>query len=246
MVRERSAFIKKQLPQLEIDIQEYTQELNRLIEEEKKQISLVSKSDTFEDLEQLINELNEKFRSKGEYENILSQINTVESEIAGAKKRLTEIEELMFSDEFNQLVDNQRNKFNRFFSEVSQQLYGVKFLLSYERKSYKSQQIYSFNTFNENYSTGTKQGEIASFDIAYIQFADSEKMPTLHFLLNDKKELMHGNQLVKIAELVEGSNIQFVASILKDKLPPELNRDEYIVLRLSQSDKLFRIESIGE
>jgi hypothetical protein len=71
-------------------------------------------------------------------------------------------------------------------------------------------------------------------------------MPTLHFLLNDKKELMHGNQLVKIAELVEGSNIQFVASILKDKLPPELNRDEYIVLRLSQSDKLFRIESIGE
>jgi hypothetical protein len=38
-------------------------------------------------------------------------------------------------------------------------------------------------------------------------------------------------------------NIQFVASILKDKLPPELNQEEYFVVKLSQDDKLFRIEN---
>ena len=38
------------------------------------------------------------------------------------------------------------------------------------------------------------------------------------------------------------SGIQFVASILKDKLPQELNKDAYIVVKLSQNDKLFRIE----
>lgn len=65
----------------------------------------------------------------------------------------------------------------------------------------------------------------------------------MHFLLNDKKELMHGNQLIKIAKLVNAKGIQFVASILKDKLPEELNRDEYVILKLSQSDKFFRIES---
>ena len=53
---------------------------------------------------------------------------------------------------------------------------------------------------------------------------------------------MHDNQLVKIAELINVSNIQFVASILHDKLPVELNKEEYFVVKLSQNDKLFRIE----
>ena len=45
-----------------------------------------------------------------------------------------------------------------------------------------------------------------------------------------------------IANLVNESGIQFVASILKDKLPEELNKDEYVILKLLQEDKLFRIE----
>jgi hypothetical protein len=53
---------------------------------------------------------------------------------------------------------------------------------------------------------------------------------------------MHDNQLVKIAEFVNKNNIQFVASILKDKLPEELNNEDYFAIKLSQEDKLFRIE----
>ena len=40
--------------------------------------------------------------------------------------------------------------------------------------------------------------------------------------MNDKRELMSDNQLVAIAQIVEREDIQFVASILKDKLPTEL------------------------
>lgn len=87
-----------------------------------------------------------------------------------------------------------------------------------------------------------KQGKTSCFDLAYTQFADEENIPCLHFLLNDKKELMHDNQLVKIADFANRNNIQFVASILKDKLPPEINKEEYFVVKLSQNDKLFRIE----
>jgi hypothetical protein len=64
----------------------------------------------------------------------------------------------------------------------------------------------------------------------------------MHFILNDKKELMHDNQLVKIADLVNKNEIQFVASILKDKLPDELNKKEYFIVELSEDSKLFRIE----
>ena len=68
----------------------------------------------------------------------------------------------------------------------------------------------------------------------------------MHFLLNDKKELMHDNQLLRIAAFVNEHRIQFVASILKDKLPDELNDDKFIVLKLSQTDKLFKIEQSGK
>ena len=63
-----------------------------------------------------------------------------------------------------------------------------------------------------------KQREISCFDIAYTLFTDEENIPCLHFLLNDKKELMHDSQLLKIAKLVNSKGFQFVASILKDKL----------------------------
>ena len=93
-------------------------------------------------------------------------------------------------------------------------------------------------------SSGKKQGEISCFDLAYTLFADEENIPCLHFLLNDKKELMDDKQLVKIAEFVNRNDIQFVASILKDKLPAEINKEEYFVVKLSQDDKLFRIKEL--
>jgi hypothetical protein len=48
---------------------------------------------------------------------------------------------------------------------------------------------------------------------------------------------------VKIGEFVNAHKIQFVASILRDKLPSELNDEQSFVLKLSQSDKLFKIEN---
>ncbi|MDB6095557.1 MAG: hypothetical protein JWM32_3119 [Verrucomicrobia bacterium] len=51
---------------------------------------------------------------------------------------------------------------------------------------------------------------LVRFDPA--MFADAEEIPCMHFLLNDKNELMHDNQLVMIARLVKARNIQFVAS----------------------------------
>ena len=73
-------------------------------------------------------------------------------------------------------------------------------------------------------------------------------MPSMDFLLNDKKELMHDNQLVKIAQFVNNNNnnnnnIQFVASILKDKLPITRNNPHNFILELLEDNKLFRIEN---
>lgn len=102
--------------------------------------------------------------------------------------------------------------------------------------------VYIFDSFNTNSSSGKKQGEILCFDLAYILFADNEDTLVLHFILNDKKELMHGNQLIKVKDFIKDKNVQLIFSILKDRLPTELNNEKNIIIRLSQKEKLFKIE----
>jgi uncharacterized protein YydD (DUF2326 family) len=243
MIEEKVKFVTKELPTLEKSLSENSNVLKRLLTEEKKLATTISKSDSFEELEKVIVELTEKYRKKGEFENIIQQLREVESNIREFNIQLSEIDNELFSDSFEQVVKTQLNKFNKYFASISSELYGEQYAVKYDIiTNTKRQRLYKFSSFNANMSSGKKQGEISCFDIAYTLFADEKNIPCLHFLLNDKKELMHDNQLVKIAEFVNRNNIQFVASILKDKLPDEINKEEYFVVKLSQSDKLFRIK----
>ncbi|EGR2311309.1 DUF2326 domain-containing protein [Vibrio cholerae] len=247
MVNERISYITKELPIIESKIKSKNHELNDFLKVEKDLAELVSKSSSFEDLEVLISKLNDKCRDKGEFESIISQLIEVEENIQNYESQLSDIDNELFSDEFEAVVKQQVNRFNKHFSATSQNLYGEKYALKYDKIiNKKGQRLYKFSAFNTNFSSGKKQGEISCFDIAYTLFADEENIPCMHFLLNDKKELMHDNQLVKIADLVNKNNVQFVASILKDKLPDSLNNEDYFVVKLSESDKLFRIEYLED
>lgn len=244
MILEKVKFIKKELPSLDTITQSKRDSLNKLLSIESSLSASIAKSDSFEELEKLIIELNENYRKKGEYENTISQLEDVEKNIKDYTKKLNEIDDELFSDSFELIVKNQLSKFNKHFASISNNLYGEQYAIKYDIiPNKKNQRLYKFSAFNTNLSSGKKQGEISCFDIAYTLFADDENIYCLHFLLNDKKELMHDNQLVKIGNLVNRNNIQFVASILKDKLPEELNHEEFFVLKLSQDDKLFRIEN---
>lgn len=243
MIGEKVKFITKELPAIDKAIQENSNSLKRLLDEERYLTSMISKSDSFEELEKIIAELTEKYRKKGEYESIIEQLNEVDSNLKDFNKQLSEIDNDLFSDSFEQIVKAQLNKFNIHFASISNELYGEQYAVKYDIIiNRKGQRLYKFSAFNANMSSGKKQGEISCFDLAYTLFADEENIPCLHFLLNDKKELMDDKQLVKIGDFANRNNIQFVASILKDKLPAEINKEDFFVVKLSQDDKLFRIE----
>lgn len=244
MVIEKMKFIEEDLPELEKKIEFKNSELEDLLLKEKKLAQIISKSDSFEELEKLIAQINEKYRQKGEYEKIISQLDEVEENISNYNSDLKKIDDEIFSDEFADIVKEQINKFNKYFSNVSNNLYGEKYAIKFDIvENRKKQMLYKFSSFNANLSSGKKQGEILCFDIAYCMFADSEEIPCLHFLLNDKKELMHNNQLIKMVNYIEDKNIQVIISMLKDKLPVQLKKEEYYVVNLSQEDKLFKIEN---
>ena len=248
MIVEKLKFITEDLPSLNERIRLENIKLNKLLEEEKVVSKKIAKSDSFEELEKIIAKLNEKYMLKGEFESTISNLNEVEENINRLKNELSNIDNYLFSDEFKELLKSQIKKFNKFFSTVSNELYGESYVLGFSEEINKktNQTFYKFSSFNLNMSSGKKQGEILCFDLAYILFADSEKISCLHFLLNDKKELMHDNQLLKVADFVKKNNIQLIISILKDKLPENLVDKSNIVIELSQNKKLFRIEEFNK
>lgn len=249
MVDEKVRYIAKDLPRLEVQIAAKEKELLSLSQAESENITAITETGTLEEIEAIVVKLNERHRMRGEFETVIQQITTIEASISDVRSELSVLDQSLFSKDATQAIETQLAKFNRYFSSISDELYGEKYALKVDRvtNAKTGQQVYQFTCFNTNFSSGKKQGEITCFDIAYTLFADEEGIPCYRFLLNDKKELMHDNQLQRIGRLVERKSkyVQFVASILRDKLPAELNKEEYFAVKLSQDDKLFRIESGG-
>lgn len=248
MIVERISFISIELPQIQGQLQRDQALLSGLMSDEKILNGKLSTNETYEEHEADIIALGSHHQKKGQFEAIIQQLVSAEKNIERYTSDLRVIDEGLFSDEFETHLKGQLKKFNKHFAELSGQLYGETYGLKEDKKiNAKGQRHYEFSTLEtKNFSTGQKQGETSCFDLAYILFADDEQIPCLHFILNDKKELMHDNQLEKIAEFVNSQKLQLIVSILRDKLPPALDNDNNIVVKLSQEDKLLRIESYGK
>ncbi len=245
MLHERASFILNDLPSINERMAQSQDKLDSLLAEEKVLSGEITKQDSFGELESLIREMNEKHNVRGKIENTIALIRESLNKTEELENQLKAIDDYLYSDEFESRLNTQVEKFNRFFRRVSNELYGESYALTYRKEvNRKGNRVYRFDAFNLNMSSGKKQGEILSFDLAYILFARSEGMTHMGFLLNDKKELMHGNQLEKVAAFVNSNDIQLVVSILRDKLPSSVMNVSNTVLRLSQEDKLFRIENL--
>lgn len=245
MVLEKIRFMTQDLPKLDEELSNYDNLLKTMLSQEKSLVQNISDSDTFQDLENIVSELTKQYQHLGELSNSLSQIESSEKTISNLTEEINLLDGDRFSKEFQDKLKTKLLSFNEVFASVSKELYGEQYGITYDIKEDEKtkQKYYYFECFNANTSSGKKQGEIICFDIAYILYARKENIPHLDFLLNDKKELMHGNQLRKVSDFAKNNKIQLVFSILKDKLPADLNNDNHIILTLSDQDKLFRIEN---
>lgn len=240
MLINKSDFLSEELPKLNQSIDSLQQQVADLHHEEIEVQAKITESDTFSDLEEIILRLNNLYQQKGACESFIDSISVVEGNIEALNKQLSEIDVNLFSEKFYEQINRQLAKFNAIFSECSMRLYNEQYAIKCDPDEKKGKQVYKFAPIDVNFSTGKKQGEISCFDLAYTKFADMESIPCLHFLLNDKKELVHGNQLNIIAQIANEENIQFVASILEDKLTSEMRSRDYYVVELEEQDKLFR------
>lgn len=248
MLSKKAEFMGMELPAIEEKITELKRELGVLHGQEKQLSDKLLQSVSYADYETLVSSLTQKHERLGSLEQQIHQIDEVDENITRLNTVLKDIDADLFDEAFQDKVQSQLNKFNSYFAKISRQLYGEQYAMVYNivRNRNTGKDIYKFSivlidTDSVNFSAGKKQGEITCFDMAYILFADEEGIPCLHFGLYDKKELMHDHQLEATAQFVGSHvNMQFVASILKDKLPASLNDEKYFVVKLKPEDKLFR------
>lgn len=238
MVAQKLKYITKELPNIETEINAKNTKLKELLQEEDALTEKLTKVITSENLDQIIVDLNKLYEQKGSLEEQDKQWKKSNEALTSLNEDLATINNLI--NDKDPIIKERIAKFNEYFSKLSQDLYGEQFLLSDARND----KGYGLNisTVSGNPGTGKKKGQIAAFDLAYIQFAEFFDIKCLHFIIHDQVENIDDNQLSTILlSIINKVNCQYILPVLRDKLPQQVDPDMHKIISLSQSDKLFKI-----
>jgi uncharacterized protein YydD (DUF2326 family) len=237
IVKEKIKYIIKELPELDHELKELQNKISALLTDEKIYSDKVKKSNTIDDLQLIITRLNELHEQKGSFEE---KRRVFQDSVAKLKNISTKLEKINNNiSEKDTLIEEQIKDFNRYFTKISEKLYAEKFILSSNKtdKGY----LLDVSSITGNLGTGKKKGQIAAFDLAYIQFADKNQIKAPHFILHDQIENIHSNQILQLINIVASINCQYIVPVLQDKLPENIDIEKYKILSLSQQDKLFKV-----
>lgn len=242
MMENRSKFISEDIMPLKDIQRKLLDELNHYQVSKRNLQQRVRQSFSFEEMENIQKCLLDLMQRKSSIETKLSQIigaDEMASKLEHVKNRVSS------GVDTSKIVASLKLKlesFNTFFSALSLKLCQLPCNFDFKIADTKNYgKIFDFYITDVPISTGKKIALAFCFDLAYIMFADNNNIPCLHFMLNDRKELLDDNILLTINSLISESNSQLILSILNDKLPTSLNTCDNIVLKLSQSDKLFKV-----
>lgn len=238
MIANKLSYITAELPNLELGLNSDRRKLAGLLTEENKLALTLKKTGFVEGVQLIIEDLNVAHETKGSLEEQKRLWDHSTKRVEAIENELSQINAGIESKD--EMIQTQIAEFNKFFSEISHKLYGESFVLSSDKHD-KGYQL-DISSISGNLGTGKKKGQIAAFDLAYIQFADSQGIECLHFILQDQIENVHDNQLSSIlTEIVASTNCQYILPVLRDKLPEDILVDDFEVVALSQKDRLFRI-----
>ena len=141
-------------------------------------------------------------------------------------------------------IEEKIKRFNQIFSDYCDKLYGEKYLLAYN-DNWKEEKKFpvSIASLGGKIGTGKKKAVIVAYDLAYMQYSVEVGMKVPQFVIHDKMENTHINQIKTIFEICNKIEGQYIIPILRERI--DKVDQQYIerskVLELSSSDKFFRI-----
>lgn len=243
MIENKLEFITKELPALAKQERALMQKLKGLEHEAENYKNLLHKDKTLEALDKINNELQQLIERQAK----LSEQKRIWDECLETFERL-EQELADFGDEAKKLnvaIDRNLKIFNVKLKRISNELYGQQYILTRATVDTNGKELpylqFGMQGVTSNPGTGEKKGHITAFDLAYIEFAEELNIPHLNFIMHDQIENVDGRQIVTILDrLVPSINCQYIAPILKDKVPDEIDLARDAIIELSQEEKLFK------
>lgn len=243
MIANKLSFITKELPGLHVKERALIKEINDLERRGSEYKDLLKKDSTLHALD----EMNQELRDLTERRAKLSERKRIWDEC------LSELDKLdkklkVFANEsaaLNEQVDANLELFNHHFRRISLELYNAEYALkrvTIDKEGNPAKFLkFEIAGISANPGTGEKKGQITAFDLAYIEFAEELDIPHLNFIIHDQIENVDGRQIVTILDrLVPSINCQYIAPILKDKVPDEIDLARDAIIELSQEEKLFK------
>lgn len=240
MIENRIAFLLKQYEIKEKLKEDMLAVRNKLLENKKSITIDLLDEGLLSDLNVLNNKIEELTLDKGQ---ILKSIQILEEN----EKERTQIEEKISNINKKLLSESIEDKiaiFNKYFTQYSEQVYDEKYFFSYNTNWEKQSSFpVTLSNFNGNVGTGMKKGMITVFDLAYLAYSNEMNIKCPKFIIHDKIETTHINQLKTIFDICINIEGQYIVPVLRERINEiDSNKiDNSIILELSQKDKLFKI-----
>lgn len=243
MIQNKRKYIRKELPNLSAEQRRLQRNLNDLEKRASEYRTFFRQENKLAALEEINSKLQtyiERHAKLSEQHRIwqgcLSRLDVLKRK----KEAYTETAQTL-----NEQIEERLEHFNKILKRISIELYDEQYMLV--RKEYdgsgKELETLQFDLrgVTPNPGTGEKKGQITAFDLAYIEYAEEMDIPHVNFILHDQIENVDGRQIITILEkLVPTINCQYIAPILRDKIPLEVDPEQYAIIELSTRDKLFR------
>ena len=240
MIQNRIDFIRSQLFTKKEILEQYSKQLNDILAEKEKITIEALDEGLLDELNALNEQIEESLLRKGEIQQSINLLE--EQEVARLKydKELEEIEKQMESDG----IEKKLKKFNQIFTGYCDKMYGERYLLAYN-KNWKEEKKFpiSIALLGGNVGTGKKKAVIVAFDLAYMQYVIDTGISAPRFVIHDKMENTHINQLKTIFEICDEIDGQYIIPILRERIDKIENRyiEKAKVLELSSTDKFFGV-----
>lgn len=240
MIQNRIDFIQKPLNVKKELLEQYSSQLATILEQKEKITIEALDEGLLDELNMLNRKIEDLSLKKGEIKQSIQLLEEQEAVRQDLNKELLVIQNQMENDG----IDEKIKKFNQFFSDYCDKLYGEKYLLAYN-ENWKEEKKFpvSIASLGGKVGTGKKKAVIVAFDLAYMQYSIEMGIKVPQFVIHDKMENTHINQIKTIFEICEGIDGQYIIPILRERI--DKVEQKYVekakVLELSTNNKFFGI-----
>jgi len=238
-------FIKSDIPVLKNKIIELKEKIKNNTERKKSLEEKQKRHGSLSEYESLVSNIKPLYEQKGKLLQEQEKIIEYDGLINTSNEKIITI-----NKEIQKYYDDLQAKlgiFNKYFTEYAMKFYNESYYISTsvseKTKCYK----FELSNLNGNIGTGKKKGVMSAYDLAYISFANELKLERPKFVLHDRIEDVHSNQLASLINLVNSSNFdgQYIVSVLSGKFKEKHLKtllEQNKVIELSPQEKLFKIE----